>query len=116
MNTLKSIQAYTKHGIHRSKLLASVVNDFSVPQELHPILDRYVILHWTPAFFLEQTADSYGILSRALSPNDTVTDYIIVYKNCNRYSVRKAKEIAVSFRKALPEYDIPAYVLVRTLP
>lgn len=68
-------------------------------------LSAYFLLYATPEhFFKNQHQGSYY---------RETDQYIIIYSKCTRYQCRNHKgQLKLSFRVAIPEYDLPNYVLV----
>lgn len=89
--------------VERSRLHAELINKWTLPFRA-PDLDRYYLLYWTPSYF--DAIWNEGIITRE------GVDYIVVYHACKPAELRREKQIALSFRRAVPEFNLPAYVLV----
>lgn len=90
------------------KLHSELINTFTLQSDEINALDRYYILHWQPAHFLQEMKE--GIIVHQ------DIKYLVIYKNCNIIKIRNAPaQIALSFRKPKAEYNLCNYVIVKVI-
>lgn len=82
-----------------------LINTWKLSEELKKRVSKYYLLYWTPVYF--DAIWNEGIITRE------GVDYIVVYHACKPADLRKEKQIALSFRRANKEFNLPAYVLVQ---
>lgn len=100
-----SFQTLRKYNLTPSNVHASLVNEFKLKQlKSVDALDHYCLLYWNPEYFYTQMID--GVVIK----NDI--RYLVIYHKCTPTEVRKRNQIALSFRAAKAEFNLPAYVLV----
>ena len=94
------------YGYSRNTVNHSLINDFHIdPAVVNKSLTEYNLIHWSTNYFVSKS--QFGVLYRGDK------QYVVVYHKCTRYNVREATEVILSFREAKPEYNLPAYVLVK---
>jgi hypothetical protein len=104
---LCSAHCFKKYGVYRSTLLHTLSTIFYIPAELHPALEKYTLLYQSVDYFLCNSHE--GTLHRFDS------EYNIVYHNCTRGQILALpadQQLRLSYRQAVPEYSLPAFVLV----
>lgn len=80
-----------------------LINNWTLPHR-QADLDKYYLLYWNPVYF--DAVWNEGIITRE------GIDYQVVYHNCRPAELRNERQIALSFRRAVQEFNLPAYVLV----
>lgn len=108
-DNIQSIIAYKAGLPSKWTVHYALVNDFTISDtEILNQLDKYYKLFWKAGYFDPSVLDG-TILHQDIR-------YLVIYKNCNPYQIRKldkTEQIELSFRKAKPEYQLAAYVIVR---
>lgn len=88
----------------RSHMQTALQTQFSLEPDYESFCSHYYILHWQGNHF-KRTMKS-GIISRG------GVDYLVVYKDCGPASIKDDSKIYLSFRNAIPRYNLRAYVLI----
>lgn len=92
-------------GLKRTEIHHMFLNNFHIHESQHKTLREYFILHWSGSKLSERLHEgmihSYG------------HDFNVIYHNCNPFAAKKSECIKLSFRAAIPELDIPNYVLIK---
>lgn len=101
------LQTYKRYGVTKRQVHSLLINLFHYPAEYRDTLQDYFILCWTGEHLFDRLID--GTVSVGS------TEYLIIYQNCNSYTSKRAKQVRLSFRKPMPEFNLPAYVIVRTI-
>lgn len=100
---LASIQVAKTYGVDRSLMSHMLQNQFVIAPNYRDLLSEYQLLYWSVSHTLFQNKAGY------------ISGHIVVYHNCTRGSLMLTptyKQVALSFRAAIPEYNLPAYVLI----
>lgn len=100
------ISAVRAYGVPPSVISHIAINNWTIADSFKDCFDIYYLLHWQSQYLLEQIHD--GAL------NITDNKFIVVYHRTTRGKLLSApyNQVAISFRKAKPEFGIPAYCLV----
>lgn len=99
----RSIDCYHKYGMLPSNLHAKLVNDWDI-SFYREYLEKHYLLYWEPRY----TSDR--IINGCIENQGN--EYLVVYHKCTSNSLWQCNQIALSFRKAIPEFAIPSYVLL----
>lgn len=100
-----SIRAYQRHGILPSILLRMLRDFPNFPDQFQDLLSEYYLLYWTPEYFREVSKG--GIIHRGNR------EHIVVFaRGTTPASLLSCNQVRLSFRAALPDYHLPAYVIV----
>ena len=99
-----SNEAYKKHGISKTMVRSMMQNLFEFPKEYRDLLETYHLLYWQTGFFKSKITE--GIIEK-----DGI-QYQIIYKD-QPATLSKHSQVRLSFRSAVREYNLEAYVLVR---
>jgi len=86
-----------------SNMHSALVNRFDI-SELIDSLEQYKLLYWAPQHFFAQLKE--GMIER------NGVEYLVVYHKCTPTRLHSQSQIALSFRQAKIEFNLPAYVLV----
>ena len=120
LSTFSAISTFKKHGICRSELSFQLTSKFSISPIFSPVLSKYFIRYWSKDYFLR--ISSLVSLYTGTIPIEG-KEYVVIYHRCTRGEIlqmQDSEQLVLSFRAALPEYNLPAYVLVskksRTFP
>lgn len=100
-------QITQKWGVSPSIVHHISLNNFSIHQYYRDCFSKYRLLYWSKSHFMQRAVA--GIVE------SEDCEYVIVYHNCTRGRVIQCAEfqqLALSFRAANPEFNLPAYVLV----
>jgi hypothetical protein len=106
MSSLQSIVAFKTYGISTSSLKDVMYNREHIPSYMIQSISLYKLLYWSAEYLIEQTEKCGGTIIRYDIP------FQIVW-NVPRGTVLAAsknnsmKQYRISFRKAMPEYNIP---------
>lgn len=100
---LHSIEVMKKYGVPRSILLHHLQHSLFIPVEFKHLMEEYILLYHTPEYFFKN--QHKGSILRFNK------EYIIIY-NVPRGVCLHAPKLKISFREALPEYNLPAYAMV----
>lgn len=100
-----SISSYRSYGVRKSSLHSACINQFSINTSLQDCFEAYYLKYWRGEYLLDQIEDGAMV--------DSGRTYLVIYQNCTPFQVRKCAQVRLSFRSALPEYEIPAYVIVK---
>jgi hypothetical protein len=104
-NPIKPIaEAYRKTGVSRNTLSYMLINQFHFPEDFKDCLEHYYILHSNGSKFMNRIYE--GTVEREGK------EFLVVYKNCTPFAVKRANEIKLSYRVPLPVFNLPNYVLV----
>lgn len=106
LQNLSSIYTTANYGVTKNQMRDHLMNSFNFTSFLpRKLLATYFTRVWETSYFktlaVQGTIDYEG------------TSYQIVYNNCTRFAVLNTKEVKLSFREAIPEFNLPAYVLVK---
>ena len=96
-----------KWGVTPSIIHHISLNNFSISDYYRDCFSKYRLLYWSKHHFLKQLVA--GVIA------SEGTDYIVIYHNCTRGKIISAHDftqLALSFRAAHQEFNVPAYVLV----
>lgn len=93
--------------VSKSELRYSLLNDFHISKRLIKALKTYLILHWESEF-------TFSIMDDGMIERDGI-NYIAIYHRCSYYQAKRSRNLSLSFREANKEFDLPAYVLIKTL-
>ena len=98
--------ALAKYGITPSCVHYTAVNLFCVPAHMRDCFQHYHLLYWRADYLLQQVSEGALRLSSG--------DYIVIYHRCTRGQLieNPQSQVALSFRKAQPEFGLAGYVLV----
>lgn len=102
-----SISSYKKYGITRQNLQYLMTHFHTFPHEFRDCLSKYYLLYWSAPHFSEQLHD--GIIT-----HDSIS-YLVTYRGCTPANIKFADEsnqIKVSFRLAMPEFNLLPVVLI----
>jgi hypothetical protein len=98
--------ATQKHyGVSKQTLHAVAVNIFTLHPDLHDLFSHYYLKYWSGTYFMDRMED--GTLE------DGGKEYLVIYQHTTPFQVRRSRQVRLSFRAAIAEYGIPAYVIVR---
>lgn len=101
-----SVRAYQKYGISRYELINTLTKDRTVKPELQSALETY---------HLELTSFKF-VQNLAKQGATQIIDedgYTIIWKTPRGKILKEtAGQYFVSYRKAKPEYNLPAYVMI----
>lgn len=101
-----SVRAYQKYGISRYELINTLTKDRTVNPELHDALEVY---------HLELTSFKF-VQNLAKQGATQIIDedrYTIIWKTPRGKILKETSgQYFVSYRKAKPEYNLPAYVMI----
>lgn len=100
-----SISSLRTYGVSKSLLHSISINLFTLPPEIRDCFCAYYLKYWQGEYFCDQVED--GAIT------DCSRNYLVIYQHCTPFQVRRAKQVKLSFRAAMPEFDIPAYVIVK---
>src|SRR5882672_300091 len=78
-------ESYRRYGVTRSFIHSLAINNFHFPAQYIDTLESYFILYWKPAYFRTQ------LLEGAITLHNG-TRYLVVYQNCNPYSIAKSSQ------------------------
>lgn len=117
-----SIQAAKKHSIYPSTVHYMLQNHPYIHSAYKDTLSEYYLLYWEAEYFLKQMQEGEGSILRHGNRY-----HICFHKDLSRgkliQAVKEGKEgkskscqVALSFRRALPEFNLPAYVFVSMYP
>jgi len=99
-------EAFAKHKILPSTLHSMLLNRWVIPDSYLDILEKYYLITWNRYHFHDQLEN--GIIEHQ------GTRYLVVYHECKPADfLRERHEVWLSFRKAIDDFEIPAYVLVK---
>ena len=110
--TLASLECMKKHAKPRTFLHNSLSHSFAIHQTEQSFLSTYFIRYWSKEYFFRIT--SVVSLHTGTIPLEG-KEFVIVYHRCTRgeiLALESSDQLALSFRAALPEFSLPAYVLV----
>lgn len=108
---LDSIEAYKVHGTGRHMLEEAMREEFNITPAFKSLLSHYQLLYWSPLYFLDTS--EHGTITRG-----GITYNIVYGGGFTRGKIlRLSKEntriqLALSFRAALPIFNLPGYVMV----
>ena len=117
-NNLSSAIAVKTYGMFPSTLKYIISNHTTIAHRLHDTLETYYILYWDVEYFLSQFTE--GTIKR----DNRI--YHIIFKGTGAGNTKHrghmiadvkqgmSYQVSLSFRKAKPEFNLPAYVLVST--
>ncbi len=109
LQNLSSIYTTANYGVTKNQMRDHLMNSFNFTSHLpRKLLATYFTRVWEVSYF--KTLAIQGVI------NHEGNDYQIVYNNCTRFAVLNAVEVKLSFREAIPEFNLPAYVLVKPMP
>lgn len=104
--TISAITALQKYSISKATLKNHLYHNPVIPQEFRPALKTYYLLYWSPDWYFEKLHD--GIIC-----DKNGTSYIVITApNVSTSKLLAANQIAMSFRQAMPEYELPGIVFV----
>lgn len=105
-NLLPSITAYRKTGVCR-KLLQNLTNNSPVIPEIYrDCFSRYYLLYWSPDYVLEK-------MKQGIIIHDGISYYAFMSPSLSRTKIAfMARQMKMSFRAPIPEFDIPAAVYI----
>lgn len=106
---LPSVASFQKLGVSRHIIWRLLTEEFVFPQEFRDTLEEYRILYWSPEYVFREL---YKNPQFKLRPQDSDTDYIVIFHRGSISQLKEARSIACSFRKPKPELQLPAYVLL----
>ena len=95
---------FLKYEVSRNEMRELLTSSFHISLEYQHALSHYQLLYWSPEYLQEQIQE--GTLSHL------GTTYIVIWDD-SRFSCLGGTQCKLSFRQAQPEYELPAYVLVR---
>lgn len=105
--TIPSITCLQKHHVQRSVLSYIITNRFRIAPLWHDLLDSYYLLYWSPEY--TKSAIKEGCIYRANKK------YLVIWHNCTPEQVYTSEnQVMLSFRAALDDFALPAYVLITT--
>lgn len=103
---MSAISSYKRIGVTKSLVHHLAINYFHYPAEYLDTLEHYYIHHWNPQYVAE-------IIENGTIVHNDIS-YLVVYQNCTPFTVFRSKQdIRLSFRVVIPDFNIPAYVIVR---
>lgn len=108
-------QAFVKYGIPKSVVAHALPKYWNISDEIrYQCLETYFTRVWTAEWILHKQSESTpGTIYDKLSD----TAYVIVYKDITRHTITLSEnaemELFLSFRKAMPLYNLPAYVIIK---
>ena len=104
----KSIEVTQKYGVPPSVLLSFLQTKFSIPISHQHLLRSYFIRYWSKDYLLKELETGHGMLTR-----DNI-QFLAIFHDCTRGKILTSSEdqVCLSFRAPLPEYNLPAYVLI----
>lgn len=106
--TISAITCAKVYGVGKSELNKHLLHNPVIPTNLQHCLDTYYLLYWSPDYFLEKERDGFII-------HHAQRYIVMMAPNVSRNKIVHANQIKLSFRKAKPEFELPAIVYV-TLP
>jgi hypothetical protein len=104
---ITSIESYRKYGVSRNLIRYNSLNEFHIEPNILACFTTYHILHWRAEYTIEQIKE--GVITREGK------SYIVVFNACTRFKIKQSSDAVLSFREAQPEYDLPAYVLIKPI-
>lgn len=99
-----SITSYNKYGLPKSYVALLLLHFHEIPLAQQDVLEHYQLYYWNSAYFDERIVN--GTIVKSGIP------YLIQYHHCSPASLRHCNQVALSFRAAKPEYQLPPIVLV----
>ena len=104
-----SILALEKYSISTSHMRFSLQNTPNIPAKMHHALAYYKILHWDSQY-MKLAVHNGVILREGIRFN-------VIFSGCTRADciTSRSGQVLLSFRQAKPEYNLPAYVLIKPL-
>lgn len=102
--SLASIEVAKKYGVSRSTVDYAIRKRFRFPRELKDLLKSYYLLYWSGEYIKEK-------LSEGQIVHNNVT-YNVLYFGCIPKDFKAGIQFALSFREAVEEYQLPAYVII----
>ena len=101
-----SITAYKLYGFNRSNLAFIMQKHFRITPEFQDLLNTYFLRVWDSDYALSLVEDGAIIYEG--------TKYFCIYKRPIT-SLKAANKLILSFRAAKPEFNLPAYVLIKQM-
>lgn len=110
MNTrakISSIYCQQTFNISKSYLRCAMLNVFNLTDKVvdSNALSYYKLTKSASAKALEVASKGY------ICKDDN--HFIVVYHGCTRWQCKQYKMLLLSYRAAQPEYELPAYVLIK---
>lgn len=96
---------YVRHGVSKQKIRYVLKETWVVPTFLQHLLKNHFLLNWSGEYFKKVLDDGQIFKDE--------TRFNVIYHNCTPEQCFKAKSVWLSFRKAVDDFDLPAYVLVQ---
>lgn len=101
-----------KYNVSKSEMHSLLINAFHIPVDIAAVACRQ---YFTRKWLRLGTSVSFsGVIHEGLI-NHNGLDYLVVYYQCTPYQVRKANALMLSYRQPQPEFNLPAYVLIKLL-
>ena len=95
-----ALSVVKEFGTHKSSVRFMSLNVWKIPDDYRALFDEYYLLYWTGAYLKTQNI------------NGTIKGYTVQYKRCTPVEVYAAPQVALSFRKPLPEFGLSGIVIV----
>lgn len=100
-----AINAYHKHGVTPATVRFLTQCSWTISPNERDLFSKYYLLYWKPSYFQAMCLNGKiyhdGIL------------YHVIYHKCTPEPLKTFNQVALSFRKAVKEYNLDAYVLVK---
>lgn len=96
---------YVRHGYTKESMRWNLTRIWALPQHFCKNLQSHFLLSWSGEYFKKVLDDGQIFKDE--------TRFNVIYHNCTPEQCFKAKSVWLSFRKALDDFDLPAYVLVQ---
>ena len=108
MSEAGAIPSYKTHGVPRSIIHHIACNNFVVYSEYLDCFSAYYLKYWNATYTLSQITEGTIL--------DAGTEYLVLYgvgTSRGRLKASPESQVALSFRKPAPEFNLPAYVIVK---
>lgn len=100
----------TPDTIQRARLASKLMNRFNLDSKTQLLISRYFILRYSYAKFIDRFEGNLLTGVGIINVGDTTYSTIGQYTDTLH---RNESNVEISFRAALPEYNIPAIAIIR---
>lgn len=103
---MSAITAYKATGVPRTTIQFCTQFLFKLPRIYRDCFKSYYLLYWSNSFFFSALKDGHVTSIDGKS-------YGVLYLGTTPARLRRCAQVALSFREPIPEFNIPATVLVK---
>lgn len=102
---LSSISVFQTYGVSRAHIRDQLYFNPIIPESSRHCLSDYYLLYWNPLHYL--TENRHGFITR-----DEGIYTVMLDRRVSLDRIMLAKQVRLSFRKAMPEFELPGIVFV----